>query len=121
MEEILREGSVSVSAALVRIGSQTYSLPNITSVRVKHADRGMPRFWGGMFGLAALLTLPQGHYVTAASFFAIAVALFAYVGDSKLFIATAGGERSALVSTAQQCGRVCQAIERAMTESATRR
>jgi hypothetical protein len=119
-DPIYDDGGVQVSASLVRIGTETFSTPSITGVRVEAAV-SFPLRVGTFAGGTSLVVggLMQEAYGAAAvgAFF---VGLTLLVAKSALIVATAGGERRALVDSARRCQAIAAAIVKAMQERAPR-
>jgi hypothetical protein len=106
------ESGVLVTAAVVRIGEETYSTPNITSVRVKSTSVLAQIVVIVACVFFAKNLIATEHYYAALFF--VGIALVVMLSRAKLFIATAGGERRALASSERHCKAIRDAIVRAM-------
>ena len=116
----LRNGNIMVSSSLIQIGEQTFSTPNITSVRVAKPER-IGRILGALvMGSIALACFSNGHWGWGAMW-ALFAGLCCIPPDGNLFLVTAGGESKALTADPARCELVKQAVIKAMQRSAATR
>lgn len=106
-----------VTASVVRIGGETFSTPLITSVRVQ-----APSNWRWLlvpsFGYFAVQLFSAEHPVMG--LLCLVPVAAAPLARARLFVATAGGERRAIIGDAVYCYRVRDAIIKAMQAVAQR-
>lgn len=94
---IFTSPSASISTARAVLAGTTYSIANITSVRLAHKKRPMPLFW--LLGFLALgMSLARDWAVVA---FLVIVAVVLWLGlpeEWGVIVASASGEQTGLKS-----------------------
>jgi hypothetical protein len=115
----LQEPGAVVGQTLIQLNGQTFSTPNVTSVRV--AMKSMIAFYAAaglcvLVGFSAFNADVPGFGLMCL----VAAVLLAWPKKSDLYLVTAGGEVKALSAPAARCQRIQTAIVQAMHAAARR-
>jgi hypothetical protein len=114
-QQFLSEDDVRVTSSLIQIGGQTFSTPNITSVRLKEPSRAAAIVLAVIFGILAIVAGANGLNPLCVLVPIGLAVLLLFRQKSELYLVTAGGEVKAMSTTDRaKCQRIHHAIVQAM-------